>query len=794
MEGRCVVETLAKFGTSSDPCILKVASSLWNDVFLCTGDDEVYVFNSQDRKLKAVVQFPAPVSDLAADDDKQILYVACLKGVYGVCLSSLCRVQDADSSSCPSHVKVSDDHFVIGEGASALLLVNSTLLNITQRDASWLLTLYKIAEESIFSRYEMLGSFKLPVVSDTDECRRPLLLCVHSAETDASLRNPSSDHIYLEATLFKLLFGIDAALAKSPVIFFALPDGRLCFTPQRVPGSQIRVLHSLEQPVVFVGAFAGCLVAVGEQGRAVLMTSQPAGPPGGGLRAAFTEVCIPGPVVCACLDGQFLYYSTGSDLLLLDLSQTPTGGSESAKGEVGPSNKKSHALYNPTSLNVCRVIGLVPHNKAGKAQLLGLSSRGQLQKIILPERGHDASWSGLPPSHVGRSIKDILAAIGDIYERSAVLKAAIKSKNQTMQQLNQVLNISFLLNDGADRREKPIRCHAATCWSTLLGKDSLNLNCVLDNGSCYDLERGWTLSITVSPLCNSHRGESCSTHYSFPFRALHPGGKVEFSLPLASAGESSFPVTLFCSLAFSLSGLLGEDAVSGLPDGGHVSLPLNTLTVDWLHALRVIDPADAASLHCNTDNVEAFLNSRLTVGGGVGDAGNVQHSASIKVSSELLRDTLMLSPPSHADVSLLEWLLCKAHGGVKGQKDKVTLSKSVHARAPNGHIIKLTAKEAHVGSEEERLAVTEVEFESSSMAAVCGMHHAVLHRVKSLLQIAPEKSSSTVKMQSLGVREALQRSETLLQQVQQSGISSSFSGGVSTGQKQTARMKWTVET
>ncbi|XP_054625022.1 Fanconi anemia core complex-associated protein 100 isoform X2 [Dunckerocampus dactyliophorus] len=767
MEGRCVVETLTKFGFSSDPCILKVGSCLWNDVFLCTGDDEVYAFNSQDRKLKAIVHFPAPVSDLAVDDDKQILYVACWKGVYGVCLSSLlCRVQSPDTSSCPSHVKVSDDHFVIGEGVLALLLINSTLLNITQRDTSWLLTLHKIAEESIFSSYEMLGSFKLPVVSDTvhhstDKCRRPLLLCVHSADTDASSDGLSSNHIYLGAILFKLLFGIDAALAKSPVIFCGLPDGRLCFTPQRVPGSQLKVLHSLEQPVVFVGAFAGCLVAVGEQGRVVLITSQQAGPEGGGLRAAFSEVCIPGPVVCACLDGQSLYYSTGSDLLVLDLSLRSTGGSESAKGEVGSSNKRDGALYQPTSLNVCGVIALVQHasNTAGEAQLLGLSSRGQLQKIILPIRGQDASSSNLASSHVGRSIKDVLAAIGDIYERSSVLKAAIKSKNQTMQQLNQVLNISFLLNDGADSQEKSIHCHATTCWSTLLGKDSLNLKCILDNGSCYVLERGWTLSITVSPLCDSQRGESCSTHYSFPFHPLHPGGKVEVSLPLASAGESSFPVTLFCSLVFSLSGLLGEEAALGLPNRGLVSLPLNTLTVDWLHALQGISPTDAASQHCNIDNIQAFLNSRLSGRGG-GDAGNLQHSASIKVSSQLLRDTLMLRPPSNVDVALLKWLLCKAHEGVMVQKDKLVLSNSVvHARAPNGHIIKLTAKEAHVGTEEELLAITEIQFESSSMAAVCGMHHAVLRRVKSLLQRAPEKSSSTIKMQSLCVRQALQRAE-----------------------------------
>ncbi|XP_061912042.1 Fanconi anemia core complex-associated protein 100 [Entelurus aequoreus] len=790
MEGRCVVETLAEFGYLSQSCILKVGSLLRSNVFLSTGDDEVYVFNSQDRNLKAIVHFPAPVSDLTVDDDKQILYVACWKGVYGVFLSPLlCRVQSSEASSCPSHVNVSGEHFVIREeGVSSLLLVNSVLLNVTRKNPSWLLTLYKIAEESIFSSYEMFASFKIPVVSNTvphstEECRRPLLLCVHSANTAAPLSGLSSGHVYLEVVLFKLLFGINAALTKSPVIFCGLPDGRLCFVPQRVPGCQLRVLHSLEQPVVFVGASAGCLVAVGEQGRVVLITSQQGRPEEGGFRAAFTQVCVPGPVVCACLDGQSLYYSTGSDLLVLDLPLGSTEGSKPVKGETGTSNKQAGALQNPTSLNVCRVSTLVQHasDNADKAQLLGLSFRGQLQRISLPVRRQDAASSNLPSLHVGRSIRDVLAAIGDIYERSSVLKAAIKSKNQTMLQLNQVLNISFLMNGGGDCQEKPIRIHATTSWSTMLQKDSLNLKCILENGSCYDLEQGWTLNITVSPLCRSQGGEGCSSQFSFSFHTLPPRGKVDFSLPLASAGESSYPITLFCSLTFPFSVLLREEAVSGLPDGGLISLPLNTLTVDWLHALQVKSPADAASQHCNIDTIQAFLKSRLSGEGG-GDAGNVQHSASIKVSSELLRDTLMLRPPSNVGLSLLQWLLCERHKGVKVQGDKVVLNNLVVcARAPNGHIIKLTAKEESAGTEEEPLAIVEVKVESSSMAAVCGMHHAVLHRIQSVLQRAPEKSS-TVQMQSLCVRQVLLRAETLLQQFQQSRISSSFSGGVSTAQ------------
>lgn len=80
------------------------------------------------------------------------------------------------------------------------------------------------------------------------------------------------------------------------------------------------------------------------------------------------------------------------------------------------------------------------------------------------------------------------------------------------------------------------------------------------------------------------------------------------------------------------------------------------------------------------------------------------YSASVRVSSELLRDTLVLKssdldpqgPPQNVCPYLLEWLLSEGPGGVKtGHRgDKIALSSPVvHARGPNGHTVKLTAKE-----------------------------------------------------------------------------------------------------
>ncbi|KAM7381908.1 hypothetical protein PAMA_012660 [Pampus argenteus] len=845
MEGRCAVETLAEFGFSATSCTTQVKSCFGTDVYIRTGSEEVYIFNTQERKLTAVLQFPGPVSDLVESRDKQLLYVACRSGVY--CVSStflLSRVQSslADASPSVAQLKIPSECLVVEEeGVSSLLLVGSALLSVSQRNASWLLSVYKTPTQSEFSSYEMLSSFSLPLVSavahdsmegNRELGRKPVLICVHSGDTtlpsssctSSSEATLTDGHFQLEPVLFKLLFGIDTALAKSPVILCGLPDGRLCFLPLRLPRTRLRVLHSLEQPVIFVRAsvvretdagHAQCLVAMGEQGRVVLIKAVEGGPEGRGMIAGFTEGCVPGPVACACVDKHCVYYSTGTDLLVLDLSEGSSGKEEQGRDEDA-SNKTVAALQRPISLNVCRVIALaeLTCNSAGEIQLLGLSCRGRLQRITSPVKRDDTGSSKLPSTQMGRSIRDVLSAIGDVCERASVLKTAIKSKNQTLKHLNQVLNICFLLTAKANSaeqpsiQEKPIRCHAVTTWSRLLQKDSLNLTCVLDNGSSYILERGWTLKITVFPLsCSpSAGGESSSTDFSFPFHSLHPGEKLEVSLPLAATGDKSFPITVSCSLIFSLAGLLGEEEAVSLP-GSHsscISLPLNTLTVDWLHALQVNSPTathkNTTSQFYNittTDTIQAFLNSRQIRPSGRGDGGGEsapnpekeQYSARIRVSSELLRDSLMLKTSGldqqlaapNVCSSVLDWLLSEGPGGVKtGQRGDKISSSMIHARDPNGHTVKLTAKEVHVG--EESLATVEVQVESSSMAAVCGLHHAVLSRIQTLMHRTTEKAVSSKRMQSLGIRQALQQDERLLQQIQQSRISGAFGVDVSAGQ------------
>lgn len=290
-----------------------------------------------------------------------------------------------------------------------MLLVGSVLVTLSRRETLWRLTLYKTSSNQAPPNVcETLGAFSLPVVSaaacndkegqeNGGQGRRPVLICVHHGDKPPPSSSSSSEatlsHFHLESVLFKLLFGVDAALAKSPVVLCGLPDGRLCSLPLRPSGSRLRILHNLEQPVVFVGASvvmetdpgrAQCLVAVGASGRVVRIKTSEGGPERAGKQVGFTEACVPGPVVCGSVDESRLYYSTGSDLLVLDLSegsaQSAARRDEAAVHGQGSSGKRvAAALQSPISLNVCRIVALTgpTHNTAGKQRAASKRTLGE---------------------------------------------------------------------------------------------------------------------------------------------------------------------------------------------------------------------------------------------------------------------------------------------------------------------------------------------------------------------------------------------------------------------------------
>ncbi|XP_014911089.1 Fanconi anemia core complex-associated protein 100 isoform X1 [Poecilia latipinna] len=797
MEGRCAAESWAEFGLLGKSGSSLVKCGTGTDVFICTGGEEVYVFTAQEKTLRAVLQMPAAVRDVVVSHDEQLLFVACWSGVYCVNVQLLVPSFSHDAGSGPTELKISTECLVaVADRVSSLLVVGSVLLTLCRTDASWSLTLYQIQRTSQSDPCDLLASFSLPLVSpkvQSDTESRCVLVCVYPGDLmpASSPPHPPRSHYPLQPLLFRRLFGAEAALSKSPVVLCGLPDGRLSFLPLRIPGSRLRILHSLEQSVVFVGASAvmetdagcaGCLIALGKQGRAVLIRAGRAGLEGGG-GTRFTLGCVPGPVECACMDQSRVYYSTGSDLLMVDLwdGSSGTAGRQGDK-EDEASRSNPAAFLTPISLNVSGVVALhqPARSSAGEVQLLSLSVRGRLQSIRLPVRTQEDSLSKGPSSQVGRSVGDILSAIGDICERASVLKTIIRSKNQILKQLNQVVNISFLLSNRSESDLKPVRCRGSVRWSRLLQRDSLNLTCVLENLSPFVLERGWTLSVTVLPLsCPLEAGgEASSVNYSFPFSGLGPGESVEVSLPVAAAGDASFPVTVTCSLLFSLWRFLGQEEATAPLDlqSACFSLPLNTLTVDWLHALRLSDPpAPARSSSSPADLLQGFISSRqLRCRGGQASRPE-EYSARVRVSSELLRDALGLAPGSPR-VSLLEWLLSEGCGGVKMERKGIKTDGSssvICGSAPDNATVKLTAEEVNVEEKTKPLVIVEVQVKSSSVAAVCGLHHAVLRRIQTLLQ----KAGSSRMVPTTDLRLALQQAEEQRGQVWEAS-----SVGVSSGQ------------
>uniref|UniRef100_A0A3B3Z2J7 FA core complex associated protein 100 n=1 Tax=Poecilia mexicana TaxID=48701 RepID=A0A3B3Z2J7_9TELE len=724
MEGRCAAESWAEFGLLGKSGTPLVKCGTGTDVFICTGGEEVYVFTAQEKTLRVSPSYTLGESSGILRMGDRLENCCC-------CASNVCKSDltfhlfgdqsfSHDAGSGPTELKISTECLVaVADRASSLLVVGSVLLTLCRTDASWSLTLYQIQRTSQSDPCDLLASFSLPLVSpkvQSDAESRCVLVCVYPGNLmpASSPPHPLRSHYPLQPLLFRRLFGAEAALSKSPVVLCGLPDGRLSFLPLRIPGSRLRILHSLEQSVVFVGASAvmetdagcaGCLIALGKQGRAVLIRAGRAGLEGGG-GTRFTLGCVPGPVECACMDQSRVYYSTGSDLLMVDLwdGSSGTAGRQGDK-EDEASRSNPAAFLTPISLNVSGVVAL--HQPT-------YSSAGE--------------W--MTPHMDSLSNGFILFSF-----RASVLKTIIRSKNQILKQLNQVMNISFLLSNRSESDLKPVRCRGSVRWSRLLQRDSLNLTCVLENLSPFILERGWTLSVTVLPLsCPLEAGgEASSVNYSFPFSGLGPEESVEVSLPVATAGDASFPVTVTCSLLFSLWRFLGQEEATAPLDlqSACFSLPLNTLTVDWLDALRLSDPpAPARSSSSPADLLQGFISSRQLRCRGGGQASRPEeYSARVRVSSELLRDALGLAPGSPR-VSLLEWLLSEGCGGVKMERKGIKTDGSssvICGSAPDNATVKLTV---NVEEKTKPLVTVEVQVKSSSVAAVCGLHHAVMRRIQ----------------------------------------------------------------
>uniref|UniRef100_A0A8C2AZR6 FA core complex associated protein 100 n=1 Tax=Cyprinus carpio TaxID=7962 RepID=A0A8C2AZR6_CYPCA len=579
------------------------------------------------------------------------------------------------------------DESIVLKNASlqAFTIVKKILVTLSLHKSVWSFDLY---EEPGSRPLHKLACFQVVTLNTC---------CLSITEKDKSVGSPP---------VLSCIYPEDStSVINSPVILCGLPDGRICCFPLLVPTlagptgeqrSPVRVLQSLEQPVVFIGTCVSgehgpqCLVAVGQRGKLLMVKSKQTNLEGKKADYSFSEHSVRGPVLCACVNDKWLYYNSLNDLHALQLTTA------SSSSEATGTESQLQALTSD-SLGVCRVIALAgPYtNSTGSVQLLAVSLSGRLLCVNFPQGSE--------------IVKDLLASIANIWARAESLKHRLQEKNESLKCLNQVINVFGLLlenhrNENAcDVGSKlPLSCRGVARWSSLLQRDSLTLTCVLENSS-------------VSQL---------------------------------------------------------------LTETGSISAPLSTLTVDWLDALRLEVSFSHGNIRHNTvtDGIQAFLHSRGVL---TKDSGTTTKSGPItvmvRVSSELLKTKLHFSATRSSEtcVSVLNWLVTAEAIGQPSVQ-----SPLICAYSPDGCSVKILVKEVILEDfcSDGPLEVLEIRVESTSVAAVCGLHHAILRRLQVLFRDSALKCGHTKQLKAQSLFEAVRHVESLFKDLQDAQNQAALNG------------------
>ncbi|XP_064181013.1 Fanconi anemia core complex-associated protein 100 [Anguilla rostrata] len=794
---RCSVKSLAEFQASSKPAqVIRFGTE--PKTVISNGTSQVFTCSGLERGVTETHTFSGRVTQLVPSADGHGVYVLCERdGVYFTSLPQQPRTLSSrppggDSPSPACFRVVSESCVIRDPQIRSFVVTEKVLVAVALGDGVWQFGLYEIPGDAS-SCYRRLAELSVPAVSTAGPSAAaradrqgalmlPVLCCV-CAQGGRSGAGGGDGHFLLEPVLFRLLFGVDASLLSSPMILCGLPDGRLCCLPLLLPGGsevrgqgcRVRVLHSLEQPIRFIGssvAMGGgptCLVVVG-RGGAVLQVWAEEGPEG--AVAGFEERRVQGPVECACVSDTHLYYSTCTDLLALSLARSPSPDTDS--------NLPHPAVQTPLSLNVTRVIGLATptQDPSGAVQLLCVSLTGRLLEVTLPEETDSSYASLVSAAQVGQRISDLLAGIGHVAHRASSLEDSIQSKRTALRSLNHVLNVCSLLRpnqEGEDTaQQQPIRCRVAVRWASSLQQDCLMLSCVLENSSSFVLESGWALCLQLAPLSRAPhtQGGPPVRTYTFPLKTLTQNGSMEETLPLAGEDGLSLPLMVRSWLVYSLQGMLGLRDAGG--DGcGCLSLPLNCETLDWLDCLHLDcppgptnAPGPAPGSGSGADLVQTFLSSRGAEprqGGAAGVSQGGAFAASVRVSCGGLKTTLGMEPTPNA---LLGWLLSDARGFQRGGQG----CPPVYAHGPGGDALKLTAKEVTVSQVcgGGPVCAVELRVESASLRAVCVLHHALLRRLQVLFKEVATTTEPPLQLQGQRLQQVLLEAEALCEEIQES--------------------------
>ncbi|XP_027968465.1 Fanconi anemia core complex-associated protein 100 isoform X1 [Eumetopias jubatus] len=801
------------------------------EIFVSTGSEFVYVYDQEGRLLTAVYRFPGQVWHLELWAPRRLLYVLCAqKGIYCLSLDQASRsVNQGDGDDRGSEdseppcaaVPVHPDACLLPDDTlCTFTVVDDMLVTLAQGPARWKVQLSdcpcpgedarprgQIGEVELSTSSPLAGAPGEPTAPHI----LPVLCCVCPPGSSALQgRTRGSRGCLLEQALFGLLFGVDASLLESPVILCGLPDGQLCcvvlktlVTSRLSPGDPkalVKILHHLEEPVVFIGALKteslaedaedthpDCLVALGHDGR--ILAIKASWDEAGTLVPELREYQLPGPVLCAACGGSGrVYHSTPSELCVVDLAR----GRASDRGPGGlPS------LLCPAGLGICSVVTLsvsceVPE---GGARLLALSARGRLMTCSLDLSSEMPCATRAAVADTGQKIKELLSGIGTVSERVSSLKKAVDQRNKALTCLNEAMNVSCVLLASREG-PRPISCTTTTAWSRLQPQDVLTATCRLENNSGLSLDRGWALCVQVftsTPASDTDVAGSATT-YTIPVDRLGPGDRREVTLPLGPGedGALDLPLTVSCALHYSLREVVGgalapsesfkDPFLDGcppdvLPEQDGICLPLSKHTVDMLQCLRfpgLATPHTQPSglLGPVSDSVDTFLGSLGPRSEPAGPASLrakflPPSVATIKVSAELLRAALGDSHTAGTSLgcATLQWLLAEntALDVVRSRR-----LSSVQGVAPDGTDLHLTIREVAVTHlcTAGPIQTVEIQVESSSLASLCSAHHAVIGRLQRMVVEQAAQSSSPPDLRVQYLRQIHINHETLLREVQ----------------------------
>ncbi|KAM6111109.1 LOW QUALITY PROTEIN: Fanconi anemia core complex-associated protein 100 [Pterocles gutturalis] len=771
-------------------------------IYLSNGSEFVYVYDQEGKVLKAVYRCPDQVWHVELLPPRQLYILCAHSGIYCVSLDQQSRLMEqTDSndqeSNCPSSVFPVDSDACIFPDSSLCMftLLNNFVITLSQAHGKWWMKLHAPCPEQESPPYRQISEVGFcpgPQPGDGDGPPSrflPVLCCASSRTVGSGEELWCSGGFVLEEPLFSLLFGIDAAMLESPMILCGFPDGQLCSVPLKALSSSpavngchdvsnqdppVKILHHLEEPIVFIGALrterraaedaedeqlfgdAGCdcVVAVGHYGKMVAVKADQREETVPELR----EYYLRGPLCSACGSGSRMYYSTHSDISAVDLDwvgdSSDPEDTESCTGVLPPPV--------PASLSICSVVALSLSSRAseGESELLALSAKGRLMSCLCSPEDSDRE---LTPAEAGR-LKELLSGIGNTSERVSFLKKAVDQKNRALASLNQVMNVSAALLSSQEG-QKPIACTVTANWSCLLLRDTVTISCLLEN--CSEYSRGWTLCVQLLPSpCALEESVDSATTFTFPIDQLLPGNKRELTLPLGSAADTKLdlPLTISCALYYSLRDILGSgsdssEALDDLlpddspilsPDREGICLPLSERTIDMLQCLRFEsspprpDASPPAAAPRPPDPVETFLkvSQEQTEPEGV-KAGELPHApgegnqppsaASIRVSSELLKNALKTSASDSLSCATLRWLLAENAGAEALSSGR--WHRCAHG-AGRGEVQLLVREARNVAMNDLSpgpIQAVEILVESLSLAHMCRMHHAVIRRIQALV-------------------------------------------------------------